>query len=889
MGIQQLLLGGVPGAAADPVYSDTVFNTYCYRGNNGANNTNTNVDLSGDNEGLVWVKNRESYGHFLFDTERGVTKAMCTNLQNGEFTEAKGVSAFTSTGCTIGTSGGGDGAFSSSTYKYVAYLFKKSAGFFTMKKYNGTGSAQTISHDLGSVPGVIIIKSYSSTSDWVMFHRSLGKNKYIELNDDAAATSDGNAYWDNFLPTATAFKVGDSTAVNDSNKSYIAYIFAGGDSPSSTARSVALDGSDHLTVGSSSDYTMGTGDFTVECWARSSNTSNKGFFQISSNSGGLADSNYEETIAAAYNGSQWVCYGNGTSNTIHTSSSETFVTDRWYHIAYVRSSGTSKLYVNGVEKISFSDTHNYDGTDIAIGSYYQTGQRINGNISNFRVVKGTAIYTTPFTPPDTPLTSTTNTKLLCCNNASVTGSTVASGTIATSGDPTASTDSPTFNDADSYIFGENKNEPIIKCGSYTGTGATNNVVTLGFEPEFILFKNSNSDQAWAQWYLYDSKRGIGRGETKKYLLPIQGVAEEAYNDNTIDVTATGFIIQHDGVAHNQSGSKFPYIAIRRADGVTSKPPTAGTDVFAMDTGNNDNTLVNFDSNFPVDIGLIKKFDSDHSNGGTGSWYLSTRLSGNGHLRTDEHASLGSATDRTFDSSVGWALGSGYGDHWHGWMWKRSKACDVVIFKGTGNAHTENHSLGETPTFIIFKNMGTNSAACTWHLYHAKANSGSNPEDYYFRWGDYNDSNYDVTLGSTNDSSGVLFNSTAPTATTFSVGTSSATNESGKNIMALLFANVDGISKSGEYTGTGSTTDDDYVDVGFQPRFLIIKRSDSTSDWWIMDSSRGMGSGNDMILDPTLDAAQNENINTISISSNGFGLVSSYFNGSSGKYIYFAHA
>ena len=82
---------------------------------------------------------------------------------------------------------------------------------------------------------------------------------------------------------------------------------------------------------------------------------------------------------------------------------------------------------------------------VNIGYKSFTGSGYNyfdGKISNLRVVKGSAVYTSTFTPSDTALTSITNTKLLCCNNASVTGASTTPGTITASGDPTSSTDHP---------------------------------------------------------------------------------------------------------------------------------------------------------------------------------------------------------------------------------------------------------------------------------------------------------------------------------------------------------------------------------------------------------------------------------------------------------------
>ena len=116
------------------------------------------------------------------------------------------------------------------------------------------------------------------------------------------------------------------------------------------------------------------------------------------------------------------------------------------------------MFINGTEVDSATDNTNYDidPTDITIGDRYNNSaasQWFNGNISNVRIVKGTAVYTSSFRPLTEPLTNVTNTKLLCCNNSSVTGSTVTPGTIAPANNtPTASTDNP-FDDSDGFKFG----------------------------------------------------------------------------------------------------------------------------------------------------------------------------------------------------------------------------------------------------------------------------------------------------------------------------------------------------------------------------------------------------------------------------------------------------
>ena len=131
----------------------------------------------------------------------------------------------------------------------------------------------------------------------------------------------------------------------------------------------------------------------------------------------------------------------------------------WFHFALVRSSGVLKAYINGEEKASTTDTTNYNGTYVAIGGFYNTSYLWKGDISNFRVVKGTAVYTSSFRPPTAGLTNITNTKLLCCNKNTVTGSTVTPATITSNGDPQSTTSTP-FDDPEGFKFGEEGDQNI---------------------------------------------------------------------------------------------------------------------------------------------------------------------------------------------------------------------------------------------------------------------------------------------------------------------------------------------------------------------------------------------------------------------------------------------
>ena len=170
--------------------------------------------------------------------------------------------------------GGWNPAVNAGNQEYVSWSFRKAPGFFDVVTYTGTGSARTVSHNLGSVPGCIMVKRTDGGSeDWVVYHRGnsdiLGNNPghyYVYLNTTNSYMG-GASRFNNVAATSAEFTVGTDNGTNGNGFSYVAYIFAGGQSTADDARSVQLDGSgDWFTTSTSSDYTFGTGDFTVEHW-----------------------------------------------------------------------------------------------------------------------------------------------------------------------------------------------------------------------------------------------------------------------------------------------------------------------------------------------------------------------------------------------------------------------------------------------------------------------------------------------------------------------------------------------------------------------------------------------------------------------------------------------
>tara|TARA_X000000368_G_scaffold388534_1_gene350097 strand:- start:57 stop:1409 length:1353 start_codon:yes stop_codon:yes gene_type:complete len=271
-------------------------------------------------------------------------------------------------------------------------------------------------------------------------------------------------YTSYFIPSATALTSVTNTKLLCCNGSTVTgstvtptTITAVGNPQSSTSNpfnqnshSVNFDGSgDYLSVAAASALTFGTGDFAIEFWAKADNFTNRGTFYD-----GRGSSNYEGvTIGHESSSGEIRVYMNASSGTdIVVEDNGTFTTGSWYHIAVTRSSGTVRLFINGALKDSAtrtSDLSHQHGKNIGYKRYDASSyDYFDGKISNLRVVKGAALYTSAFTVPTEPLYVTTggvdpsNVRLLCCNQATTTESSKRPADISAFGNVSVSTDTP---------------------------------------------------------------------------------------------------------------------------------------------------------------------------------------------------------------------------------------------------------------------------------------------------------------------------------------------------------------------------------------------------------------------------------------------------------------
>jgi len=234
--------GSQPSVAYN--YIEDVFSTYLYTGTGASRTIVNNIDLA-TKGGLIWIKDRTTAtNHCNVNTVMGVTKSLVTNNTSAAANVASGddITSFTTSGWTFGNN---NLNINNSGDNFASWTFRKQPKFFDVVTYTGTGSNTTISHNLGSTPGMIIVKRTDATGSWPTYHSGLtSANYYILLNTGSVQVSD-TTYWNGTAPTSTVFSVGTNANVNASGGTYVAYIFA------SNAGGFGLTGTDNvITCGS---------------------------------------------------------------------------------------------------------------------------------------------------------------------------------------------------------------------------------------------------------------------------------------------------------------------------------------------------------------------------------------------------------------------------------------------------------------------------------------------------------------------------------------------------------------------------------------------------------------------------------------------------------------
>ena len=427
-------------------------------------------------------------------------------------------------------------------------------------------------------------------------------------------------------------------------------------------------------------------------------------------------------------------------------------------------------------------------------------------------------------------------------------------------------------------FGLTGTDNVISCGSYTGNGSTSGpTITLGYEPQWVLIKESSA--AGNQWVLFDNMRGMPVGSNDNYLFPNLSNGESSAYD-LITPTATGFSLAQSLGIVNASGSTYIYIAIRRGP---MKTPTTGTSVYnAIARTGTSATATVTGVGFPPDLAVIKD-----RIGTTGANWLDRLRGPNRSIRSNNTgAEFDSATDVltsydqngvTLGSDTTWGLGTNTsGNAMINWFFRRAPGFfDEVCYTGTGVNRTVTHNLGVAPELMIVKRRDSTGQ---WTVY---SSALLNTEFLV------------LNSSSPTQASTAVWNSTTPTASVFYLGNVATVNSSTSTstYVNYLFATCPGVSKVGSYTGNGSSQT---INCGFTggARWVMIKRTDSTGDWYVWDSTRGIVAGNDPRIRIGVGAAEDTTDDSLDTNSTGFIVnqdAATNINVSSASYIFLAIA
>jgi uncharacterized delta-60 repeat protein len=390
-------------------------------------------------------------------------------------------------------------------------------------------------------------------------------------------------------------------------------------------------------------------------------------------------------------------------------------------------------------------------------------------------------------------------------------------------------------------FGDDGTESVISCGSFTTNGSGNATVSLGFEPQWLFWTSSSTT---SDRFLQDSMRGFSL-TSNNTLFAQNSDQESIFSPPRVSPTATGFTVSHF------NSTTYAYIAIRRGP---MKKPTSGTEVFAPVAQTSINGANTVTTGFPVDSAWMT------ARGVTFSKTVADRLRGGS--TTQDILLFTNSTNAETNGTGGYGVGFdnnsaiienfviGGSDSAIYWNFRRAPGFfDVVCFTATENTTTA-HNLTVEPELVIFK---PRSGTSSWYIGSRLINGGS--------WG--------VNSLAINTTSALINEGyTWMSATGTVVQDFSNFLGAGSTCVAYLFATLPGVSKVGTYTGNGSSQT---INCGFAAgaRFILIKRTDSTGDWYVWDTARGIVTANDPHLSLNTTAAEVTTDDTIDPQSSGF--------------------
>jgi len=910
-------------------YSVEGFSSTLYQGDGDSNTIVSGVGFSPD---LVWVKNRgASQNHRLWDTVRGVNKALRTNERDGEYTGTS-LTSFNTDGFTIGNS---DADWNGSGAKYVAWCWdmgdssvSNTNGSVTstvranstygqsIVSFTGTGAVLTAGHGLSQAPEVIIVKNRDITDNtpndgnWRSYFKYLTPSSpelyKINFNTDGALTS-GISNWNNTAPTSTVFTVGTDWELNQNGQNAIAYCFHSVDGYSkfgsytgtgSTGNSITTGFEPALVIIKRTDA---TNDWYIMDNVRTDTQGRPHVLQVNT----TAAETTEDSITFDSNGFTI----DVTNNALNASSGDYIYmafADKREYAYWLDQSGNNNDFTS----------NNLTESDVSVDSP-------TNNFATFNPLMGTSCtYTEGNLRIQTPSSQSEP-------SGYGFGTMVMNSTIG----------GKWYWEIWCDQYNPYSSDHVFRVGihAYNGASGQNYHWYRGYDAGPALEYNGGTHESLSNGGIPENTIiGVAYDADSRYLTFYQ-------NGSQVGSQITSNIGDEDWFPHFSDGSGGNYGIVVANFGQDSSfagnkvsqgntdgngigdfyytPPTGylalcnenlpNDDTFELLTGEKPsdyfNTVLytgnNLDSQSITGVGFQPDFVWIKERDSTSDHFLMDAVRGaTKFLQSSDTIAEVDNSDvlQSFDSdgfTVGTSGGTNANNTYVAWNWKAggtpvsntdgsitssvsastTAGFSIVSYTGTGSNATVGHGLSQAPEMVIVKNRDNTAQPESWPTYSAEIGATK----YLF----LNETNAAATYS-------LMWNDTAPTSSVFSVGTYSGTNYSGDALIAYCWHSVPGFSKFGSYTGNGSG-DGPFVYTGFRPAWVMIKRTDSANYWMILDNKRNTYNPANTGLYPNLADAESNfgNSTGIDFVSNGFkhkdNVAST--NASGGTYIYMAIA
>ncbi len=869
----------------------------------------------------------------LGDTEGTNIFLDAANAESGSSTTAM---TFDNDGFTLNGTNGMINA-SGGTYIYIAFaggqdlispvntngtitsrVKANTAKGFSIVSYTGTGANATVGHGLSSAPEIIIPKNrdYVSGTHWDIYASPIGAGNILRLNSTLASTASA-PNWNSTAPTSSVFTVGTSNSTNRSGDGYIAYCFHSVSGYSSIGS--------YSGTGASGNSITGLG--FKPAWIIIKETTNAGSWHIYDNTRNpvnpasylLADTSNTEDAFGAFgidfdsDGFTIQNTGNGTNRSGGTYIYMAFADTRDATFFGDTSGNGNNWTPNALKNTDVVPDSPVTGGNFAtlnpIQSLYSNSvttfsegnlKAALGNASNWRSAVATQQHSSGKWYYEVYANQGANGFIgFGHDNFDINGAAAYAGATAGSWgwlvsgglyNNTASIDTLSsyttgdiisialdFDNAKAYWakngIWENSADPAAGTGGtsidadklykmgFSNVSGYASTANFGQDSSFAgnATPQGNTDDNGVGDFYYAPPTGFLALTTGNLPAPAITAPDDYFNtllwtgDGTSSRALTNVGFQPD----------FNWVKSRSGtEGHVLHDSVRGSDAYGLIPLSSQGTAAEsvFDATWHSNFGSLDSLDSDGFTVTDGSLSGTYNTSGVSYVAWNWLASNGtvSNTDGSITSTVSANQTAGF---------------SVVGYTGTGANATVGHGLSSAPEMIIVKNR---TSALGWPVYHSA-----------------NGATKFMQLEITNavQTASTVWQDTAPTSSVFSVGTSTYVNQSSSEFIAYCFAEVEGYSKIGSYTGNGST-DGTFVYCGFRPAFVMLKVSSTTENWVIFDNERSEYNLSQLGLYPNTSGAEvTISTNGIDMLSNGFKLkgTGSRTNGSGNTYIFLAFA